>query len=108
VPITWFREVFDNAVVWYRFMSFVGYVDDEPVSTTSIVAGAGVIGVYNVATLPGSQRRGFGEAVMRHALAEVAQERGPGRVILQSTPAGLKLYERMGFRTVARVAVYSS
>ncbi|MGD0775868.1 MAG: N-acetyltransferase [Candidatus Solibacter sp.] len=108
VPITWFREVFDNAGVWDRFMSFVGYVDDEPVSTTSIVAGAGVIGVYNVATLPGSQRRGFGEAVMRHALAEVAQERGPGRVILQSTPAGLKLYERMGFRTVARVAVYSS
>jgi hypothetical protein len=29
-------------------------------------------------------------------------------VILQSTPAGLRLYERMGFRQVARVAVYSS
>ena len=108
VPITWFREVFDNARVWDRFISYVGYVDDEPVSTTSIVSGAGVIGVYNVATLPGSQRRGFGEAVMRHALAEVRKERGMERVILQSTPTGLKLYERMGFRTVARVAVYSS
>jgi ribosomal protein S18 acetylase RimI-like enzyme len=108
VPITWFREVFDNAAVWDRFISFVGYVDDEPVSTTSIVSGAGVIGVYNVATLPGSQRRGFGEAVMRHALAEVRKERGMERVILQSTPAGLRLYERMGFRKVARVAVYSS
>jgi len=62
----------------------------------------------NVATLPGSQRRGFGEAVMRHALAEVRKERGLERVILQSTPAGLRLYERMGFRQVARVAVYSS
>jgi ribosomal protein S18 acetylase RimI-like enzyme len=108
VPITWFREVFDNDAVWDRFMSFVGYVDDEPVSTTSLVSGAGVIGVYNVATLPGSQRRGFGEAIMRHAMAEVRKERGMERVILQSTPAGLKLYERMGFRTVARVAVYSS
>jgi ribosomal protein S18 acetylase RimI-like enzyme len=108
VPITWFREVFDNDAVWDRFISFVGYVDDEPVSTTSIVSGAGVIGVYNVATLPGSQRRGFGEAVMRHALAEVIKQRGTERVILQSTPAGLKLYERMGFRQVARVAVYSS
>ena len=108
VPITWFREVFDNEAVWDRFISFVGYVDDEPVSTTSIVSGAGVIGVYNVATLPGSQRRGFGEAVMRHALAEVGRERGMERVILQSTPAGLRLYERMGFRQVARVAVYSS
>jgi len=66
------------------------------------------MGVYNVATLPGHQKRGYGEAVMRHALAEVRRERGMEPVILQSTPAGLKLYERMGFRTVARVAVYSS
>ena len=109
MPITWFREVFDNAVVWDRFISsFVGYVDEQPVSTTSIVSGAGVIGVYNVATLPGSRRLGFGEAVMRRALAEVHRERGVEPVILQSTPAGLRLYERMGFRTVARVAVYSS
>jgi ribosomal protein S18 acetylase RimI-like enzyme len=108
VPLTWFREVFDNSTVWEHFMSYVGYVDDEPVSTTSLVSGAGVIGVYNVATLPGSRRQGIGEAVMRHALADVRQVRGLERVILQSTPAGLHLYERMGFRTVARVAVYSS
>ena len=108
VPITWFREVVDDVRVWERFVSFVGYVDGEPVSTTSLVSGAGVIGVYNVATLPGSRRRGFGEAVMRQALAEVNREGAEQRVILQSTPAGLKLYERMGFRTVARVAVYSS
>ena len=37
VPITWFREVFDSDTVWDRFMSFVGYVDGEPVSTTSLV-----------------------------------------------------------------------
>jgi ribosomal protein S18 acetylase RimI-like enzyme len=108
VPITWFREVFDNASVWDRFVSYVGYLDEEPVSTTSIVRGAGVTGVYNVATLPGFRRRGFGEAVMRHALAEVCGELGTERVILQSTPAGLGMYQRMGFRTVARVAVYSS
>ena len=45
---------------------------------------------------------------MRHALADVGRDHGTERVILQSTPAGLALYERMGFRTVARVAVYSS
>jgi hypothetical protein len=36
------------------------------------------------------------------------RQRGVEPVILQSTPAGLRLYERMGFRTVAWVAVYSS
>ena len=76
VPITWFREVFDSGGVWDGFMSFVGYVDGEAVSTTSLVSGAGVLGVYNVATLPGHQRRGYGEAVMRHALAEVLAPAG--------------------------------
>jgi ribosomal protein S18 acetylase RimI-like enzyme len=108
VPIPWFREVFDNDRVWERFASYVGYWDGEPVSTAAVVVGGGAIGVYNVATLPGSQRRGFGEAVMRHALAEARKEHRMERMVLQSTPAGLRLYERMGFRTITRVAVYSS
>jgi ribosomal protein S18 acetylase RimI-like enzyme len=112
VPISWFKEVFDSETVWERFLGYVGYVNGQPVSTTAIVMGGGVTGVYNVATLPEHQRRGYGEAVMRFAVAEAQRDfrvpHGHGRVILQSTPAGLKLYERMGFRTVARVSVYSS
>ena len=108
VPLSWFREVFDNDAVWERFASYVGYADGEPVSTTAMVQGGGAIGFYNVATLPGSRRCGYGEAVMRHALAESRSELGTMPVVLQSTPAGLHLYERMGFRTVARVAVYAS
>lgn len=108
VPIAWFNEVFDGASVWEHFSSYVGYVHGEPVSTTAIVPSDGVLGVYNVATLPAYQRRGYGEAIMRHALADAQQRHGNGRVILQSTPMGLKLYERMGFRTVTKVSVYAS
>jgi ribosomal protein S18 acetylase RimI-like enzyme len=70
--------------------------------------GGGAIGVYNVATMPDHQRRGYGEAVMRHAVAEAQREHGIERTILQSTPAGLSLYERMGYRTITRVSVYAS
>ncbi len=108
VPITWFREVFDCDSVWEEFAGYVGYVDSEPVSTTAIVVGGGAIGVYNVATVPGRQRRGYGEAVMREALADTQRRKGIEKVILQSTPAGLHMYERMGFRTITRVAVYSA
>jgi ribosomal protein S18 acetylase RimI-like enzyme len=108
VPLTWFREVFDTDQVWRDFAAYVGYGNGEPVSTTAVVMGAGVAGVYNVATLPGHQRKGYGEAVMRHALAEARRTHGIDKTILQSTPAGLKLYERMGFRTVTRVSVYST
>lgn len=104
VPLPWFEEVFENGEVWQRFNSYIGYIDGEPVSTASIVEGGGGVGVYNVATLPARQRCGYGEAVMRHALAQHPSD----RIILQSTPAGLKLYDRMGFRTVTHVAVYST
>lgn len=108
VPLPWFEEVFGNEAVWKDFASYVGYVGEEAVSTASVVAGGGGVGVYNVATIPGRQRCGYGEAVMRHALAEAYREHGTERVILQSTEAGLRLYDRMGFRTVTRVSVYST
>ena len=108
VPIAWFREVFDNHTVWGKFAGYVGYRDEDPVSTAAIVMGGGAIGVYNVATMPDQQRRGYGEAVMRYALAEAQREHGMERSILQSTPAGYRLYERMGYRTITRVSVYAS
>lgn len=108
VPLHWFREVFDNATVWNRFAAHVGYLDGEPVSTAATVIGGGVVGVYNVATMPEHQRCGYGEAVMRYALGVARREHGVERTILQSTPAGLHLYERMGFRSITSVAVYTS
>jgi ribosomal protein S18 acetylase RimI-like enzyme len=108
VPFPWFQEVFANVSVWDRFIGYVAYADGEAVSTAATVIGGGAVGVYNVATLPGSQRRGYGEAVMRHALDEARRQHGITRSVLQSTPAGFKLYERMGYRTVTKVAVYAS
>ena len=108
VPLTWFREVFDNDCVWERFICWVGYVDGEPVSTAAAVMGGEAVGVYNVATMPEHQKRGYAETVTRHAVAEAQRQYGIEQTVLQSTPAGQRLYERMGFRTVTNVAVYAS
>jgi ribosomal protein S18 acetylase RimI-like enzyme len=108
VPLLWFREVFDNDSVWERFVGWVGYVDSEPVSTEATVIGGGAVGVYNVATMPEHQRLGYGETVMRHAVAEAQRQYGIEQTILQSTAAGYRLYQRMGFSTVTNVAVYAS
>lgn len=108
VPLEWFREVFEGRRVWDDFEAWVGYVNDEPVATAATVTGSGVIGVYNVATLPGHQRRGYGEAILRHAVARARERHGVTQTILQSTTQGYRLYQRMGYRTVTRVAVYCS
>ena len=108
VPHSWFCEVFDGHRVWDDFAAYVGYADGHPVSTAAIVMSDGVAGVYNVATLPGYQRRGYAEAVMRSALQDARESHGVERTILQSTPAGLRLYERMGYRAITTVAVYAT
>jgi ribosomal protein S18 acetylase RimI-like enzyme len=108
VPLTWFTEVFDSDPIWEQFAGYVGYLDGEPISTAAIVMGGDAMGVYNVATVPDHRRCGYGEAVMRHALADARNRHGVERALLQSTPAGYKLYRRMGFRTVTTVGVYSS
>ena len=108
VPLAWFCEVFDNRGIWTDFAAYVGYVDGEPVSTAATVIGGGAVGVYNVATLPGRRCAGYGETVMRHALDQARREHGVSRTILQSTPQGLELYQRMGYRTITSVAVFCS
>ena len=108
VPLPWFREVFDNDSVWSTFEAWVGYVDGEPVSTAAIVVGGDALGVYNVATVPEHQHHGYAEVVMRAALADAQRRHGIARTILQSTPAGHRLYERMGYRAVTKVSVYAT
>lgn len=108
VPFSWFREVFESNSVWDRFAGYVAYVGTEPVSTAAIVISGGAAGVYNVATVPGHQRHGYGEAIVRYALETTHREHGIERTLLQSTKAGYALYERMGYRTVTNVSVYSS
>jgi GNAT superfamily N-acetyltransferase len=109
VPIGWFREVFEEEALWKNgFAGYVGYRDGEPVSTAATVTNAGAVGVYNVGTLPGHQRRGYGEAVMRYALDRARQEHGVERTILQSTRDGLRMYKRMGYAEVTKVAVYTT
>lgn len=108
VPLAWFREVFEPTGIWDRFAGYVGYLGAEAVSTAAVVIGGGAAGLYNVATVPGHQRRGYGEAIMRKALEATRREHGIEQSVLQSTKAGYPLYQRMGYRTVTNVAVYSS
>ncbi|MGI8990330.1 MAG: GNAT family N-acetyltransferase [Bryobacteraceae bacterium] len=109
VPLPWFREVFDaNYGRRSQFVPWVAYHRGEPVATAATVAANGVVGIYNVATVPQRRRQGFGEGLMRFALDRAREESGIERTILQSTAGGLRLYERMGYTAATKVLVYTS
>jgi ribosomal protein S18 acetylase RimI-like enzyme len=99
------RAVYESELGWRGdYRGFVGLVESRPVAIAAIVEAAGAWGVYSVGTLPEFRRKGYGETLMRAALAACGGAGGP--VILQSTQAGYDLYRRMGFRDVARFTVY--
>ncbi len=100
------REIYGPAPVWRGgFAGFVGYVQGRPVTAAATMTDGCTIGLYCVATAPGWERQGYGEAIVRHALEQAASAGRP--CVLQSTQAGLDLYRRMGFRTVTTVSTYS-
>lgn len=109
VPARVARAVYEPDTAWNgAYRGFVGYLNGIPVSTVAIVEEAGALGVYSLATLPEYRRQGFGEALLRKALAEVRATTGVDPTVLQSTDAGFSLYRRMGYREVTRYAVYLS
>ncbi len=108
VPPAWFNEVFDDAMPSRPFTCWVGYRNGRPVATAATVVSHGVVGLYNVATLPDERGKGYAEAITRHSIEAASRESGLRRVILQSTALGERLYRRLGFRDVSRLVVFNS
>ncbi len=108
LPFSVSREIYDSERAWQGGMvGWVGYRNSEPVATAATQVAAGAVGVYSVATLPQCRHAGCAEAIVRHALGQARAATGIDRTVLQSTRAGLRLYERMGYKTVTRFAVYT-
>ncbi|HEX2526989.1 MAG TPA: GNAT family N-acetyltransferase [Geminicoccus sp.] len=68
-------------------------------------ADRGLVVVDQVLTQPAFRRRGMGEALMA-AMSARAGALGAARMLLISSEEGRRLYERVGFRLLAPVAVY--
>jgi len=91
----------DDAAVHY----YLGRLGSQPVATSLLYLGGGVAGIYNVATLPGVRRQGIGRALTVAPLLE-ASAWGYRIGTLQSTPMGLNLYRRLGFREYCTFHAY--
>lgn len=78
---------------------YVGYTEGRPVSTGLGIPSGRTIGVYNIATIAAARGRGYGAAMTRRVVADGVAG-GCDVAILQASDMGLRVYERLGFRTV--------
>ena len=85
--------------------SYIGYLDGEAASISTLMLGAGVAGIFNVATKDEFRRRGLATAMTLMPLHE-ARERGFSTGVLQSSQMANSLYERLGFKEDGKRDVY--
>ena len=84
------------------FRHFLARVNGQPAATCSLFLGAGVAGIYDVATAPLRRRRGIGSLLTWTVMNE-ARARGCRMAILHSSTSGLGMYRQLGFRDVCAI-----
>jgi ribosomal protein S18 acetylase RimI-like enzyme len=103
------RVIYDDPARWdFPLEVWLGYADGEPIVSTAVNQAAGAIGIYSVATMPAYRGRGYAEALMRHAVQDLRDRGATGPLVLQSSPAGLELYRKLGFTRTTRFFVYAT
>jgi len=109
IPPPLAHEVYNDPSRWGAPLEIlVGYSGARAVTCAAFIEAAGAIGVYSVATLPGWRGQGYAEAIMRHGIAEFRRRGAAGPIVLQSSPGGMEMYRRLGFRRTTRYFVFST
>jgi GNAT superfamily N-acetyltransferase len=106
-PIEWGRSGLGESQLWKsEFYSYLGYENDEPVSAASAAVNNGIIFLALVATRPHARKKGYAEAVVRHALQAAHEATGLTRTVLHATDAGFPVYHRLGYRKTCSILAY--
>ncbi len=79
--------------------------DGPPAAIGALIMGAGLPGVYVMATLPAWRRRGLGKGILARILAEAAAD-GYRLIALTAGKMGYPLYRQFGFEHVFSYAIY--
>jgi len=103
VPVETSLSLVKEHTLWHEHAyGFVAYQGTKPVSTATAIVNERCLFLFLVATMPEARRKGYGEAVVRHALQTAYQATGISRIVLHATDAGYPLYLRLGYHPTVK------
>ncbi len=103
VPLETSLSLVKEQALWHEHAyGFVAYEGDQAVSTATAIINEGCIFLFLVATAPDARRKGYGEAVTRHALQTAYEASGIRRTVLHATEPGYPVYLRLGYRPTVK------
>lgn len=86
---------------------YIGFFNDEPVSTGALYFTEKSIGIYDISTKETYRNRGFGSAVFDYLLNEIKDD-DREYCILQASEDGAGIYKNRGFREAGIIEVYEN
>jgi GNAT superfamily N-acetyltransferase len=86
---------------------YIARLDGEAVGSVTLTYHGDTCGIWALGTLASRQRGGIGGRLLSAAMVE-ARNRGTRRFFLGATPAGFRLYEKLGFKTVCSTRIWVS
>lgn len=84
----------------------VARVDGRAVATAAVLVGAGVAGLYWIATDPAHRKKGIAAALTVAAMT-VGRDSGMSVCTLQASELGRPVYRRLGFAPVSEIAIFT-
>jgi len=97
-----FLRLMESLGTGFPLRHYLGLLNDQPVATSTLFIGAGVAGIYNVATLAQARGQGIGSAMTLTALYD-ARDLGYRAGVLQSSGMGYPVYQRLGFQKLCQM-----
>lgn len=89
------------------YKHYVAYEGQVPVAVLTACVNNGVLGVYNMATLPAFRKKGFAEALVKQAVNDAIQEKA-STAVAQLSPGNMAshIFRKLGFDEVAIFSGY--
>jgi GNAT superfamily N-acetyltransferase len=86
-------------------LAYLGWQNGRPVATALAKLVAGVVGIYNIVTIPEARRQGIGAAMTLTPLRE-ARDRNYKAGILLASEMGEGVYRSLGFQEYCKIGQY--